>query len=339
MKRKLESVTAVSIFKKAKNYESLSKQFVYTASLYQGKLQHTPSSGYYASGSMASPYANDFLLKFCDGIGAIPAQIKEAVAEKFKLMKESPANTNVVERERSDANLHMCCWDFCFLVLKDIGIVTEQQIDDLCYIVYIFNELNANMDGIARLSLADALLSPDGVYKDYFSGHLPSPGDVLIFKKIEPVLLDDSTEENPHYYSAFATNTEEQIGVESPPYHCSIAIDDQGGQIGLDDEDEYVRVKNFTTRKTFQKGCSFDDDVYSFEDDGMHLPEKVYYVPLQQVEQNISNFIAKHQNIIAMKDSTLKKSEKEVLNALIDNFTQYDTLATEVRDGPNFRLS
>lgn len=142
MKRKHDLVTDIGFFKRQKNSEPLGEKLVRAALLYEGKLQHISSSGHYVSSGLVSAFANDFILNFCDSIGAIPPQIKEEVAGKFRLMKESQKNTNVVNRERSDTNPHLSCWDFCFLTMKDIGIVTEQQIDDLCYIIYTTNQLN-----------------------------------------------------------------------------------------------------------------------------------------------------------------------------------------------------
>ncbi|MFW2572576.1 hypothetical protein, partial [Legionella sp. 29fVS95] len=46
---------------------------------------------------------------------------------------------------------------------------------------------------------------------------------------------------------------------------------------------------------------------YSFADDGMFLPDKVYYVPLEEALQNIANFIAKHQPILALREPSVVK--------------------------------
>lgn len=341
MKRKHESVTEAGFFKRPKTSENIGEKIIKAASLYDGKLQHISSNGYYVTAGLTSPFANDFILNFCDSIGEIPQQIKEEVARKFQVMKNSPTNTPVVARERSDENLHLCCWDFCFLVLNDVGIVTEQQIDDLCYIIYMKNKELDEEDN-NQLTLADALLNPDSAYQAYASDNLPSPGDLLVFKKIEPVLINSSTaneedqvseeQKKPLYFCALATDTRKQIGRESRPYHCSIATDNPGEHIGLDPDEEYVTKKNLITKKTLKTECVFEDTEYSFEDDGMYLPDKVYYVPVAEVGQNIKNFIAKNQNILDRKDAIPKQSEEEILHALISGQTQYDKLAEELRD-------
>ncbi|HHF7360992.1 TPA: hypothetical protein ACPSKQ_003279, partial [Legionella feeleii] len=337
MKRKLESGTDPRLFKRQKSVEDLSKELIHAASLYQGKLQHISSNGYYVSQAFLASYANDFIINFCDSIGDVPPQIKSAVAEKFEVVKKSPPNTTVVERHASNENPHLCCWEFCLLVLNDINMISKEQIDDLCYIVYTINEQNQEQneeDSNQLLTLADALFNPDGSYKCYSPDHLPSPGDLLIFRKVEPVLLADSTEDNPRYYSCLATDTREQIGSESRPYHCSIATDNQGNHIGLDSEEEYVKKKSFITLSSLKQDAFYEDTEYSFADDGMFLPDKVYYVPLEGALQNIANFIAKHQHILAQRDPALKKSEGEILEALIKNETQYDKLAQELLNVP-----
>ena len=66
----------------------------------------------------------------------------------------------------------------------------------------------------------------------------------------------------------------------------------------------------------------------------LFLPDKVYYVPLEEALQNIANFITKHQPILAQRDPALKKSAGEILEALIKNETQYDKLAQELLNAP-----
>ncbi|WP_298624266.1 hypothetical protein [uncultured Legionella sp.] len=253
---------------------------------------HISSSGYYVSYSFLYTAANDFILNFCDTIGEIPAPIKQAVAEKFI---SSQTKTAPNDQRNSGDQPHLCCWDFCFLALKDIGLVSEKQLNDLCYIIYKINEKSLTNE--VEMTLAHALFKESlDNYRQFSTDSLPAPGDFLLFQKNHA----------------------------SRPYHCSISTDNKGGFIELNDN-ECVKRGNFTKSCTLQKNWTWDPE----EDDEMWAPERVYYVPVSEVSRNIQHFIETHQNILALKNTEPKKTEDTLLADLAK--TQYEDLVSDVQ--------
>ncbi|KTD42212.1 hypothetical protein [Legionella parisiensis] len=296
MKRKLESDGKSRFFKKLKtsdeSNQTLVHKLILAASSYAGKLKHISSSGYYVSYSFLYTAANDFVLNFCDSIGDIPGPIKQAVSEKFTASKNKMVPT---EQANCDDQPHLSCWEFCFLALKDIGLVSEKQLDDLCYIVYKINEKSPTKE--IEITLAHALFNaPLENYRKFSKDSLPAPGDFLLFQKNHA----------------------------SRPYHCSICIDKEGGFIGLND-DECVKQGNVTKYSTLQEDCTWDPE----EDDEMWAPESVYYVPVSEIARNIQHFIETYQNIIALKKTEPRKTEEKLLEELGE--TQYEQLVSDIR--------
>lgn len=297
MKRKVE-LDHVNFFKKHK-IENTRDSFVRAALTYEGKLQQIPGSGYYVSSNIYG--ANDFILNFCDSIGEIPDSVKKAVENKFLKTKQNPAVNAPKERYVNKNNLHLSCWDFCFLVLNDIGLVTKNQLDDLCYIIYKTNQKNfpddesndAATDDL--LTMAHALFKlPYSNYKDYSSGKLPSAGDLLIYKKFD----------------------------KNRPYHCAIATDNDGGLIGL--EDECVGSENIRDIRTIQSNYEMDFEDYDPIEDEIYAPGNIYYVPLEQIAKNVCTFIENNIKILALKKIEPKEPEEKLIKALIH--TQHDDL-------------
>ena len=189
---------------------------------------------------------------------------------------------------------HFSCWEFCFLALKDIGLVSDKQLDDLCYIVYKINEKNESEE--VEVTLANALFKlPIESYREFSQDSLPTPGDFSLFQKKHRVR---------HYYA-------------------SICIDHEGGFIGLEDG-ECVRKGNFTKYDTLKEDWSWDPE----DDLEMFAPEHVYYVPVTEVALNIQNFLETHQNVLGLKEIEPKKTEDEVLQALKE--TQYEQLVEDI---------
>jgi hypothetical protein len=303
MKRKIELDDNLKFFKKNKPIgfnQDWGHDLVRSALSYEGKLQHIQSNGYYVADTFLYTAANDFLLNFCDSIGEIPKSIKQEVSEKFSSLKDAMAididTQEIVTIGDVNTNTQpfMNCWEFCFLVLKDTGLVSEKQLDELCYIIHKINKQSPTEEVV--ITLAQALYtSPLKNYRKFSKESLPSPGDFLLFKKNHMEI----------------------------PYHCSICIDTEGGYIELSSE-QCVRKNNLK---------NYDDDLeedseWDPEEDPEFAPGKLYYVPVREVRQNIQNFIHHHRNILALKEMEPKNSSAELLNDL--EGTQYEYLVNNI---------
>ena len=300
MKRKIERIDNLNFFKKLKTSIDANQDWghdlVRCAVSYEGKLHHIQSSGYYVSYAFFYTAANDFLLNFCDSIAEIPEPVKQEASEKFSSLNDA----RVIDIETQEiitlgkANRktqpHMNCWEFCFLALNDIGLVSEQQLDDLCYIIYKINT-QSETEEIA-ITLAQALYTSSiENYRKFSIDSLPSPGDFLLFKKNHM----------------------------QHPYHAAICIDKEGGYIELNN-DKPVKRNNLTNYND-SEDVSWDPED---EDEEMYAPEKLYYLPVSEVQQNIKKFIHSHRDILALKDIEPKKTSAELLNELEE--TQYKQL-------------
>ncbi|CDZ76440.1 hypothetical protein BN59_00709 [Legionella massiliensis] len=296
MKRKLESGNEQGFFKKTKILDEANQRLAYklvsSALAYDGKLNHIPSSGYYVVNAFFYTRANDFVLNFCDSIGEIPQAIKQAVSEKFALSKRA---TN--KAAHVDEQPHLCCWEFCFLVLNDIGLVSKEQLDELCYIVHKINEKSLAQE--IEITLLQALFKlPLENYRKFVKGSLdslPSPGDFLVFQK--------------HHMLR--------------PYHASICIDNKGGHIELYDG-ECVKKANIAECDNLIEDGSWDPE----EDSEIDAPESVYYVPVSEVTLNIQSFIARHQDILALKQIEPPKALEDIIQEL--EGTQYAQLVKDL---------
>lgn len=304
VKRKLEQNDNLKFFKKLKtsigSNQDWGPDLVRSALSYERKLQHIQSNGYYVSDTFFYTVANDFLLNFCDSIGEIPEPIKQEVAEKFSSLKDAMVldieNQRIITiGEASISNQpYMNCWEFCFLALKDIGLVSEKELDDLCYIIYKINKQSPTEEMV--ITLAEALYTSSlENYRKFSKDSLPSPGDFLLFKK-----------------------NHMQI-----PYHCSICIDTEGGYIELNRE-QCVKKNNLTNYDDLEEDSEWDQE----EHDDMFAPGKLYYVPVSEVRQNIQNFIHRHRYILALKEIEPKETSAQLLNAL--EGTQYEQLVNNM---------
>lgn len=281
MKRQGEFDSDNHFFKKTRIDEPSDsiKKLIEIAFSYRSKLHHINSSGFYLSQSWWR-MANDFILHFCDGIGKIPSAIKNEVLNTFE------------KRREKGVEFDLCCWEFCCLVFFECGIVSREQIDDLCYIVYKSNEYSEDL----VLTLADAFYqAPLESYQKHCPQSLPSPGDLLIF-------IRAYGEHNAHEVS-----------------HTAICTDNKGGYIELmSDCVSCDNLKDFYELEAELLAEHIEVDIY----DAIF----VYYVPFDEIQQNIKNFLHLHQNLLKLKKTGIK-DESEVLAAL--NGTKYDQLARD----------
>lgn len=165
------------------NHTLLSKTIVENALKYIDKLKYIQSNNTYvvfdpASGSTA----NDFMLMFCESLADLPENIKRAVNNKYLTRNF----------------LKMNCWEFCFLVLHDAGLVKKATLDTLCQITEFRKKTFPNTATVNAL-YCDSL----NEYPKASKHNFPACGDVLLFTKIGEVR----------------------------PYHAAIAIDDDGQYI------------------------------------------------------------------------------------------------------------
>lgn len=180
------------------NHEKL----IRAAIAYLGKLQHIQSNSTFISNiPCVNTYANDFMLMFGDKIGNIPSAVKKAVLEQHNRTRSRNPQTYLNTTQKDNLELHMNCWEFCFLALYDAGLVTHELLSDLCYILHASNMNRDKEQPLVRALYKDPLED----YKKVSGKHLPNPGDILLFVR-----------EN-----------------EDVPWHAAICIDEQGAFIDL----------------------------------------------------------------------------------------------------------
>lgn len=261
---------------------AVGQELIAAALKYEAKLRHMPSCGKFLSEGLFMCRANDFILRFAQSLGEVPSDVLSKVDKKYKSIAA------VMPIKKNDCAF-MCCWEFCALALMDAHLATQQQIDDICFIVFFWNEILYEIkDDIIlqnqlaplfdpeaednTLTLAHAFYqAPINSYQKYSEKELPFPGDLVIFYNKE----------------------------SNEPLHVAIAIDFYGEIIELNSDDKTVKRNSLIETEELFRG-EFENDL------------GIFYVPASMISGNIKEFLIRYAPILEKKSSWPKLTSFEL---------------------------
>lgn len=168
------------------------QKIVEAASKYLNKLKWKMENG---NDILFRRLASDFRLLFWKSKVTLPKYLQDRLQEKydharnpdslpyqdFRIDFEAAYNTRS-SYECDETELRMNCWEFCYLVLVDAGIITPQQVDHICSILEIKSRERDN-----HLYLPSALIRGKLADNQKITARVGAhPGDILLFAKREP---------------------------------------------------------------------------------------------------------------------------------------------------------